>query len=58
MTRYDCPKCGNGKLKHEDGIWQCNGLMDPPRDDMPLQACDFSSETLPAASSLGEPDVR
>jgi hypothetical protein len=49
MTRYDCPQCGNGKLKREAGMWRCNGLMDPDNNALPLQACDFSCETLPKA---------
>jgi hypothetical protein len=50
MTRYDCPQCGNGKLKfiRAHGRWECNGLMDPPSTIQPLQACDFSCEKLPS----------
>lgn len=40
-----CPAsdCGSGSLQPAgDGIWQCDGLADPERDDLPLETCGFT----------------
>lgn len=37
-----CPlaECGAGTLRYEsDGMWHCDGLIDPGDDDKPLEAC-------------------
>lgn len=48
MTRFDCPECGNGKLKPEQGGgWRCDGLADPGHADLPLEACEYWTEKLP-----------
>lgn len=39
------PACGYGKLQLEDpqhGIWECDGLADPGRDDKELEVCTYS----------------
>lgn len=36
----DCAACGNGVFRYEgDGIYRCDGLATPERDDQPLYAC-------------------
>lgn len=50
MTRFDCPVCGNGKLKPEEGGWRCNGLADPGHADLPLEACEYWVEKLPRSN--------
>lgn len=41
----DCPACGCGKLQYEGhGIWRCDGLADPGRDHLPLEACTHGHE--------------
>ena len=59
MTKYDCPKCGNGKLKAEfyKGKifgYRCDGLMDPDHDDLELLACDCWVERLPKSYNESE----
>ena len=35
--------CGSGRLQYEGlGVWQCDGLAEPERDDQPLYACGFA----------------
>ena len=35
-----CSVCGYGTLQHQgDGVFVCDGLMDPPHPDMTLQEC-------------------
>lgn len=40
----ECPVSGcDGKLVHEgDGIWQCNGLVDPDDENKQLEACRYA----------------
>jgi hypothetical protein len=41
----ECPRlnCGGGQLQYEgDGIWSCDGLAAPERDDQELECCDYS----------------
>lgn len=39
-----CPVC-DGKLQFEgDGYWRCDGLVDPARDHLPLEACTYTHE--------------
>lgn len=49
-TIYDCPVCGNGKLKREEYGWRCNGLADPDNNSLPLVACEYWVERLPKRS--------
>jgi hypothetical protein len=44
MTIYDCPECGDGKLKKESSLWRCNGLADPGHNAQPLIACEYWTE--------------
>lgn len=52
MTIYDCPECGNGKLKREAIGWRCNGLADPGHPNLPLEACEYWAERLPTRTEL------
>lgn len=37
------PNCGSGKLQYEgNGVWRCDGLAEPERDDQPLFACPYA----------------
>jgi len=37
------PNCGVGTLQHEgNGIWRCDGLAYPQRDEQELEACEFT----------------
>jgi hypothetical protein len=41
----DCPECDCGTLRHEsDGLWRCDGLVDPGKTHIELQACEFSHQ--------------
>lgn len=41
----DCVHCGNGRLQWEGaGWWRCDGLADPGRDDLPLEACTYQHQ--------------
>lgn len=36
------PEC-DGDLQYEgDGLWRCDGLLDPGHDDKELAACEFT----------------
>lgn len=36
----DCRICGYGKLQPEgNGVWRCDGLVDPEDDGKPLVEC-------------------
>lgn len=56
MTIYDCPECGNGKLKKEAFGWQCNGLAAPESNSQPLFACGYWIEKLPTRKELTSRD--
>lgn len=37
------PNCGAGKLIYEgDGIWECDGLLDPENPNREFDACPYA----------------
>lgn len=53
------PECGSGTLRYQgNGVWECDGLIDPDHPDKPLEACWYFHRDGKPRADGGDGDSR